>query len=382
MEALKRMRCPSPAAVIGSAVLSLLIVVPPAAAAGEQFSSYPSYSAKFDLKNSQFSLITSLVVYNISGSTLQDVTFRQIYPEGVTVTETYQRDVGTQETGEQSSSDRRIRENAFFASLSTYRNRQYVVLFNELRMARRLNQVTFPGVEIEYTDAEGAPQTVQLEESTYDLFSLSNVIGGLERYLEKQNAIKFSFKKAVPGRTEWEFAPIVASAQGRFPTGVIESFPGEDRYNGYFRVRSGAPGNNVQILVVYARVDKDDVVADQDMLMSRLKEYLRWCGEFEFEQEGLNVSRGKWKKYKKTWSIDGGWRDTIKDRLGAGLFRARVFCGPHEDVEYFVLGLVHGRTLGKESVTPNPEKEAQLVTELDSLLESFKSYIKPLSYER
>jgi hypothetical protein len=60
-----------------------------------------------------------------------------------------------------------------------------------------------------------------------------------------------------------------------------------------------------------------------------------------------------------------------------------VFYGKHEDVEYFVLGLAHGRGLGPEgSKTPNPEKEALLEAEMTALMESFKSYIKPLSYEK
>lgn len=366
------------------AIASAILLSPaPAVAAGEQFSSYPSYSAKFDLKTGSFSLITSMVVYNISGETITDVTFRQIYPDGVTVRETYQRDAGTAATGEQSASDRKITDHEDVRSVPTYRNRQYVVIFNELHLERRLDQVTFPGVEISYTDPVGAKQVVQLQESSYDLFSLSNVVGGLKRYLRKQNDITFEFEKAVPNRTDWEFAPRVASAQGRFPTGIIQSFPGETRYDGYFRIRTGAPGDNVQILVAYNRIDKDDFVADQDALMKRLGEYLRWCGEFEFSGENLSVSQGKWQKYKDAWTAEGRWIDTIKDRLGEGPFKARVFFGPREDVEYFMLGLVHGRGLGEEgSATANPDKEAALMAELDALMETFKSSITPLSYDR
>jgi len=353
-----------------------------AVAADEQFSSYPSYSAKFDLESGSFSLITSMVVYNISGQTLTDVTFKQVYPDGVTVSETYQRDAGTAETGEQSASDRKISEHEFAATMPRYRNRQYVVIFNELHLERRLDQVTFPGVEISYTDPSGAQQTTQLQESSYDLFSLSNVVGGLKRYLKKQNLITFEFDKAVPNRDEWEFAPQAASAQGRFPTGIIQSFP-KDRYNGYFRIRSGAPGDTMQIVVVYKKINKKEFVADQDAMMKRLGEYLRWCGEFKFSEDDLTASQAKWKKYKNTWNVEGRWIDTIKDRLGEGPFKAKVFFGPHEDVEYFMLGLVHGRGLGAEgSAIANPDKEAALMAELDALMETFKSNIKPLSYER
>jgi len=377
------MRRPITRYAAAAIAFALLLVPALAVAAGEQFSAYPSYSAKFDLKTGNFSLITSVVVYNISGETLTNVTFKQVYPDGVTVSETYQRDAGTSATGEQSAAERRITEHTFSASMPTYKNRQYVVIFNELHLERRLDQVTFPGIEISYTDPDGAAQTTQLQESSYDLFSLSNVVGGLKRYLHKQNEITFEFDKAVPNRTEWEFAPKAASAQGRFPTGIIQSFPGETRYEGYFRIRSGAPGDTLQLLVAYKPIDKKDFIPDQDTLMKRLGEYLRWCGEFEFSSENLSVSQDKWKKYKDVWTAEGRWIDTIKDRLGEGPFKARVFFGPHEDVEYVLLGLVHGRGLGAEaSATANPDKEAALMAELDALMETFKSYIKPLSYER
>jgi hypothetical protein len=358
-----------------------LLTLPPARAdAPPKFIFYPSYSAKFDIGTGKFSLVTGVVVYNISGQTYTDVTFKQTYPEGVTVKETYQRDVGTEATGEQSSA-RKVEGNVFYARTPKYRNRQYVVIFNELELARRLNTITFPGIEIDYTDQDGAHQTVKLNDSTYDLFIYSNVVGDLERFLNKYNKITFDFKKATPERKEWEFAPIAASAQGRFPTGIIGT-SGEDDYNGHFRLRSGPPGDTIQLLVVYKATKKKSRIATQDALMSQLHDYLRWCGEFDFIQDGLKVTQGKWKKYSDVWTVEGRWKDTIKDRLGEGVLLAKVFYSPREDVEYYVLGLGQGRGLGAESATPNPEKEAQLMKELDSLIDTFRSSIVPLSYER
>jgi hypothetical protein len=372
----------SRAATLGAA-LCLAFAAPAAPETGPQFSVYPSYSAKFDIASEKFSLVTNLVVYNISGQTFTDVTFKQTYPDGVTVKETYQRDVGNEATGEQQSSARKVEANTFYANLATYKNRQYVVIFNELDLARRLNQITFPGVEISYTDPSGQRQSTKLQDSTYDLFIYSNVVGGLERFLRKYNDINFDFKKAVPGRHEWDFAPIAASAQGRFPTGIIGTFPGADQYNGYFRLRNGPPGDSIQIVVAYKGVNKKEKIADRETLLKRLHEYLRWCGEFEISQDGLQVNQGTWKKYDGAWSVEGRWIDTIKGRLGEGPLRAKVFFGPREDVEYTILALAHGRGLGPEaSATPNPEKEAQLLGEIDHLLDTFKSEIVPLSSDR
>ncbi|MGH9749474.1 MAG: hypothetical protein ACRD6R_06090 [Candidatus Polarisedimenticolia bacterium] len=348
---------------------------------GPLFSVYPSYSAKFDLDSEKFSLITSLVVYNISGQTFSDVGFRQAYPEGVTVKETYQREVGTEATGMQSS-ERSLEGNVLTGRIATFKPRMYVVLPNELLLARRLDQITFPGLEIAFKDGDGQPRTSRLQEQTYDLFIYSNVVGGLERFIKKYNNITFDFAKAAPARKEWEFAPIAASAKGRFPTGVIGTSPGENQYNGHFRVRSGPPGDNVQIVTVYRATDKKDRVADRETLLKRLREYLRWCGEFEFAADSLQVDQSTWKKYDGAWSVDGRWVDTIKDRLGEGVLKARVFWGPREDVEYFVLMLGHGRGFGTDSTVPKPEKETELLGEIDRLMESFRSQIIPLSHER
>jgi hypothetical protein len=345
------------------------------------FSAFPSYAAKFDLGTEKFSLITNMLVYNISGKTFTDVTFNQAYPDGVSVKETFQRDVSGA-TAEEQQSKRNIEGNVFHASIQNWRHRQFVVIFNELEMARRLNTITFPGIEINYTDAEGKRQTAKLQDNTYDLFKYSNVVGGFERFLKKYNNIVFEFEKAAPNRKEWEFAPQAASSKGRFPTGIIGTNQGEDPYHGWFRVRTGPPGDTIQLVVVYRQVDKKNAIADQDRLMKDLREYTRWCGEFEFVQDDLKVEKAKWKKYADAWNVTGRWRDTIKNRLGEGPLEAHVFFGPREDVEYLVIGLAHGRGLGEASATPNPEKEKALAAEMAALIGSFRSDIVPSSQDR
>ncbi len=369
--------------VIGAALLIFVLCGVAFADSAPRFSAYPSYGAKFDLGSQKFSLITSLVVYNISGRTYSDVNFKQIYPEGVTVKETYQREIGTEETGEQSS-DRAVEGNIFHASLPSYKTGQYVVIFNELELARRLDEITFPGTEVSFVDENGERVTETLAENTYDLFIYSNVVGGLHRFLQKYNKITFDFKKAVPERVEWEFAPKAASAHGRFPSGIVGTYPGENQYSGHFRIRTGPPGDNLQFLVLYREIEESEKIADRDAFIKVVGEYLKWCGEFSIMDEGLRIEElPKWKKYKGVWSLEGRWTDTIRNRLGEGVLRARVFFGKREDVEYYVLALAHGRGLGEEgSKTPNPEKEAALGVELDSLLETFTSKIVPLSHER
>lgn len=369
-------------------LFALLVTLAPAPfvaqeppAPGVQFTAYPSYGAKFDSGSGKFSLVTNMLVYNLSGKTVTDVTFKQAYPDGVTVKETFQRDLGTEANGETSSA-RKVEGNAFYASMPTWKNRQYVVIFNELEMARRLNNITFPGVEISYTDAEGKRQTSKLADNTYDLFIYSNVVGDLNRFLKKYNKIDLDFVKATPNRKEWEFAPIVASARGRFPTGVIGTYPGSDDYSGYFRIRTGPPGDMLQVVVKYDKAEKSDAILTEDAAMSELRDLLKWCGEFEMVPDGLKVTPGKWKNYKDAFVVTGQWRDTLAKRLGGGPLTARVFWGPHEDVQYKVLGLAHGRGLMEKSVDLNPEKEAALLKELDALIETLRSDIVPSAYDR
>jgi len=364
------------AAAFVSAAFFVALATSPASPDSPLFSVYPSYGAKFDIGTEKFSLVTQMVVYNISGQTFTDVGFKQTFPDGVSVKETYQREVGTEATGEQSSA-RKVESNVFYANLPTFKNRMYVVIPNELVLARRLNEITFPGVEISYTDPEGQKQTAKMQDNTYDLFIYSNVVGGLERFLHKYNNITFDFAKAVPNRKEWEFAPIAASAQGRFPTGIIGT-SGDNQYNGHFRLRR----DNIQVVVAYKAAQKNERVKDQETLMKLLRDYLHWCGEFDVQPDALKVTQGQWKKYDDSWSIEGRWVDTVKNRLGEGPLKAKVFWGAREDVEYFVLALAHGRALGVDSANPSPDKEAQLTGQIDRLLDTFKSSIVPLSYER
>lgn len=367
--------------------LMLLAVAAPSRAQeppapGVMFTAYPSYGAKFDIASEKFSLVTNMLVYNLSGKTFTDVTFKQTYPEGVTVKETFQRDVANEATGE-TSSTRKVEGNAFYASMQTWKNRQYVVIFNELEIARRLTNVTFPGVEISYTDAEGQRQSTKLADNTQDLFIYSNVVGGLTRFLKKYNNIDFDFATATPNRKEWEFAPVVASARGRFPTGVIGTYPAQNNvYTGYFRIRTGPPGDMLQVVVKYDQTEKAEAITTEEAALSELRDLLKWCGEFEMVPEALKVTKGKWKKYNDAFVVGGQWRDTIKSRLGGGPMTARVFWGAREDVQYKVIALAHGRGLMEKSADPNPEKEAALLKELDALIETLKSDIVPSAYDR
>ena len=373
-------------------LMLLAVATPPRAqeppAPGTLFTAYPSYGAKFDAASEKFSLVTNMLVYNVSGKTVTDVTFKQTYPDGVTVKETFQRDVAQEGTAAESSA-RKVEGNTFIANVASWKNRQYYVMFNELVMARRLTNVTFPGVEISYTDPDGNRKSTKLGDSTYDLFIYSNVVGGLTRFLKKYNNIDIDFVTATPNRKEWEFAPIVASAKGRFPSGIIGTNAGsgaevdpDKNYNGYFRIRTGPPGDLLQLVVKYDKAEKAEAITTEEAAMSELRDLLKWCGEFEVVPDGLKTTKGAWKKYKDAFVVEGQWRDTIAKRLGGGPMTARVFWGPREDVQYKVLALGHGRGLMEKSVDPNPEKEAALLKELNALVESLKSDIVPSAYDR
>jgi hypothetical protein len=68
-------------------VLSMLAtghsIAQEAGAATPLFTAYPQYSAEFDLAAERFRLITNMLVYDTSGKTFTEVTFKQTYPEGI-----------------------------------------------------------------------------------------------------------------------------------------------------------------------------------------------------------------------------------------------------------------------------------------------------------
>src|SRR2546425_10635925 len=90
------------AAALVSAAFCVALAASPASPDSSLFSVYPSYGAKFDIGTEKFSLVTQMVVYNISDQTVTDVGFKQTFPDGVSVKDTYHREVGTEPTGGQS----------------------------------------------------------------------------------------------------------------------------------------------------------------------------------------------------------------------------------------------------------------------------------------
>jgi len=156
----------------------------------------------------------------------------------------------------------------------------------------------------------------------------------------------------------------------------------DEGYSGNYRLHHGVPGDALDILVVWKSTQKDARLQDEAGVQKALSEYLKWTGPFRFDPQDSKVTKGKFKKYD-AWILQGRWVDSIPKHLGSGPVKAVTFFSPREDVEYYLVFSAQGRGAGPDHAdNPAPEKVAALMQTLEKILDTFKSEIVPISYNR
>jgi len=339
-----------------------------------RFVSYPTFRPRFHNKTETFTLLANIYLVNAAAQSLKDVTFHQTFPgelKPALAPESLQTQLSYPPEFWQ-----KIEGSVYSMFLPRLVRRQPAVILSELFLERRMSTFTIPPTSIEYTLPEG-PGKEETLPTTIDVTEYANHVGNLDRFLRKKAHIGLDV--TVSGRDEWEFAPPDAVATGRNPEGIIGIETKDDGYSGNFRLHNGAPGDAMDILVVWNSTSKDVRTQDDKVALNHLSEYLKWTGPFRFDAEGTKVTKGKFKKYD-TWILEGRWVDSIPKHLGSGPAKGLVFYSPREDVEYNVLLTVQGRGAGPDkSETPAPEKEQALMQSLEKILETFRSEIVPVS---
>jgi hypothetical protein len=254
--------------------------------------------------------------------------------------------------------------------------RQAAVILAELFLERRMSTFTIAPTQIEFTlpDGPGKEETLPVP---VDVTEYANHVGNFERFLRKFARIGLDI--TVSGRDDWEFAPPDAVATGRNPAGVIGIETRDDGYSGNYRLHNGAPGNALDILIVWKSITKDQRIQDEKAARSSLSEYLKWTGPFRFDPDNSKIMQGKFKKYD-AWILEGRWVDSIPKHLGSGPAKALTFYSAREDVEYTIVLTAQGRGAGADKCdTPAPEKEQELLGALQKILDTFRSDIVPVS---
>ena len=342
-----------------------------------RFVAFPTFRPKFRNDSETFSFTANFYIVNASPQTIKDVTLRQAFPA----------EMKPQLVSEAIESQlshppefwHKFEDSTYVMYEPKLLRRQPATILASLSLQRRMSTFEIPPTEIEFTgpDGPGKDRTLPV---TIDVTDYANHVGDFDRFLRKRGGIGLDVK--VSGRDEWEFAPIDAVATGKNPEGIIGVQTSDNGYSGTFRIHNGVPGEALDILVVWKMTRKDDRLQDEKAVMSHLSEYLKYTGPFKFDPEATKVNRGKFKKYD-AWILEGRWYDTIPKHLGAGPVKALVFYSPREDVEYYLILQAQGRGAGPEKAdTPAPEKDQSLMAIQEKILNTFRSDIDPISYNR
>jgi hypothetical protein len=349
----------------------------PLAQTGSRFVSFAAFRPKFHNDTETFSMMANFYVVNASPQTLKDVTFRQTFPA-----EMKPRLVPEEIESQLSHPPEfwhKFEGNTYVMYEPKLFRRQPATLLADLTLEHRMSTFTIPPTEVEFTgpDGPGKDQTLPV---TIDVTEYANHVGDLDRFLRKKAGIGLDVK--VSGRDGWEFAPIDAVATGKNPEGIQGVKTSDNGYSGNFRLHNGAPGDALDILVVWKQTRKDERLQQEKAVLDSLSEFLKWTGPFKFVPESVKISQGKFKKYN-AWILEGNWFDTIPKHLGGGPVKAVVFYSAREDVEYTLLWQAQGRGAGADHAdTPTPEKDKSLMAIQDKILDTFRSEIVPISYNR
>jgi hypothetical protein len=370
-----------PAVVVATAILlcgsAFPAQQPEQAGNNSRFVSFATFRPKFHNESETFSLTANFYIVNASPQSLKDVTYRQTFPA-----EMKPRLVSEAIESQMSHPPEfwhKMDGNAYVMFEPKIMRRQPATILSELSLERRMSTFTIPPTEIEFTgpDGPGKEQTLPVN---IDVTEYANHVGDLDRFLRKRGKVGLDVK--VSGRDEWEFAPIDAVATGRNPEGIIGVQTSDNGYSGNFRLHNGVPGEALDILVVWKMTHKDERLQDEKAVISSLSDYLKWTGPFKFAPDSIKLTQGKFKKYN-AWILEGNWVDTIPKHLGGGPVKALLFYSSREEVEYYLIFQAQGRGAGEANAdTPAPEKEKALMEIQEKILDTFRSEIVPVSYNR
>jgi hypothetical protein len=339
-----------------------------------RFVSYPTFRPRFHNQSETFSLIANFYLVNAAAQSLTNLTFRQPFPVEM------KPSLAPEELQAQLSYPpeftQKIDNGVYSMTLPKLVRRQAAVILTELFLERRMATFTIAPTQIEFTLPEG-PGKEETLPVPIDVTEYANHVGNLERFLRKKARIGLDI--TVSGRDDWEFAPPDAVATGRNPSGIIGIETRDDGYSGNYRLHNGAPGNALDLLIVWKSISKAERIQDEKGARGALSEYLKWTGPFRFDPDNSKISQGKFKKYD-AWILEGRWVDSIPKHLGSGPAKALTFFSPREDVEYNIVLTAQGRGAGPEKCdTPAPEKEQELLGTLQKILDTFRSDIVPVS---
>lgn len=337
--------------------------------AAQPFVVYTQYNPTFVPGEPRLHFTVTAFVQNSTHTDFRNVTFRRSFPESFKVEPA--PDEFQALVRRPSEFWQRVEKNVYTMFVPEIWGGRGTSIFYKLRFTGRPEQVLMPGLEISY-EVDSQPGSTRASDDLINIKPYSFFSGTLRDFL-KRNA-EVSADIGLKGDA-WRMAAIDSKALGQNPSGVT-GISG-DLGKGHFRLQAGLPGNYRDLLVVWWPTVKAKRVQEETVFRSRLREYLTWVGLRQMVEESVKITKDRPFKHFTGWYAEGRWKDDVPERLGEGPFGAALFYSSARDAEFFLFWWAQGRGMGLgKSEVPQPAKDAELMRELQAIVDSFRPFRK------
>ncbi|MGH9867711.1 MAG: hypothetical protein ACREAA_06055 [Candidatus Polarisedimenticolia bacterium] len=325
---------------------------------------YPSLQLKFrDAQARNYFVLQSGLV-NASGGPLSDLVIRQRFPEGFTPSllstgahEAMLRPEGFSES---------LEGGVYTMKLANLRVAEATLVLAELSYQGRPAAVPFPPLEVEYT-LDGQRRSEKGPELTWDLSKYTKYSGTLREYIKRYAGLDMK----IPFEDEdWGFSGLASRLGGKIATGPVE-IESESSGRMRFSLQAGAPGTTRQLMLVRRPAGSARSFNAGDEVRRFVMDMVQSMADFTLDVDDFSVKKAKVGRFD-AWVCETRWRDRVKDRLGEGPSRWYIFSDDKQS-QYVVNISAQGRGVGPgRADTPNPDRERELMVELESMVASIR----------
>jgi hypothetical protein len=258
--------------------------------------------------------------------------------------------------------------NTYTMKLSQLRIAEDSTLAVQLDYSGRPGQVTFPGVEVEYTQ-DGVTRTEKGPDQTWDLSRYTKYSGTLREFIKRYAGMELAVGE---GTDDWGFTNIAAMAAGRpNATGAVE-IDNDQSGRTRFSLAAGLPGNLRQIMVLKRKYDPARYPKAGDEVRRLIMDSVQSTSEFSLDSDNAEITKGKLGRWD-AWILDTRWRDKVKDRLGEGPSRWYLFADDKSATQFLISIQAQGRGGGPgKADVPAPQREAALMSELEKVVSTLR----------
>ena len=327
---------------------------------------YPSLHLRFSGGAARNYFLSRAGVVNTSGAPMTNLTLKQRFPQGFQprVIPAEQQIYFKRTEGFSEALDGSV----YTMKLSQLRLAEDTTLAVQLDYSGRPGQVTFPGVEVEYTQ-DGVTRTEKGPDQTWDLSRYTKYSGTLREYIKRYAGMELAVGE---GADDWGFTSVAAMAAGRPNlTGAVEIYEDQSGRT-RFSLAAGAPGNLRQILVTKRKYDPARFPKAGDEVRRMIMDSVQSTSDFSLDADNAEITKGKLGRWD-AWILDTRWRDKVKDRLGEGPSRWYLFADDKSATQFLISIQAQGRGGGPgKADVPAPDREAALMSELQKVVSTLR----------